>query len=155
MCGIRALESFIRDHWGYTQIRGALFNLWHDVARNTINANRKERGIEPAPERGRHAEWHTFIKSHVGASAGAHFFTAEVLLVSCLDQYQRERNHQVFRLALVSRGLRRLSRIGMGRSLQRCWSESRVGVAIRSNRVADVSNCARLSVVTDCGKRRP
>jgi putative transposase len=65
--------------WGYTRIRGALFNLGHDIARNTIKAILKERGIEPAPERGRHANWHTFIKSHLGAIAGADFFTVEVI----------------------------------------------------------------------------
>jgi putative transposase len=65
--------------WGYTRIRGALFNLGHDIARNTIKAILKDRGIEPAPERGRHTSWHTFIKSHLGAIAGADFFTVEVL----------------------------------------------------------------------------
>ena len=65
--------------WGYTRIRGALFNLGHDLARNTIKAILKEHGIEPAPERGRSANWHTFIKSHLGAIAGADFFTVEVL----------------------------------------------------------------------------
>jgi putative transposase len=65
--------------WGYTRIRGALFNLGHDIARNTLKAILKERGIEPAPERGRSTNWHTFIKSHLGAIAGAVFFTVEVL----------------------------------------------------------------------------
>lgn len=31
------------------------FNLGHDISRNTIKAILKESGIEPAPERGRHA----------------------------------------------------------------------------------------------------
>src|SRR5664280_930685 len=39
--------------WGYTRIRGALFNLGHDVARNTIKNILKENGLEPAPERRR------------------------------------------------------------------------------------------------------
>jgi len=65
--------------WGYTRIRGALFNLGHDVARNTIKNILKENGLEPAPERRRHPNWHTFIKSHLGAIAGADFFTVEVL----------------------------------------------------------------------------
>ncbi|MGE5783423.1 MAG: hypothetical protein ACM3ZE_02495, partial [Myxococcales bacterium] len=73
--------------WGYTRIRGALFNLGHDLARNTVKAILKERGIEPAPERRRHASWHTFVKSHLGAISGADFFTVEVLrgfgLVRC------------------------------------------------------------------------
>jgi putative transposase len=65
--------------WGYTRIRGALFNLGHDIARNMIKAILEERGIEPASERRRHASWHTFIRSHLGAIAGADFFTVEVL----------------------------------------------------------------------------
>lgn len=73
--------------WGYTRIRGALFNLGHDIARNTIKAILKERGIEPAPERGRHTTWHTFIKSHFGAIAGADFFTVEVLRGCGLVRY--------------------------------------------------------------------
>src|SRR5664280_2857843 len=65
--------------WGYTRIRGALYNLSHEVARNTIKNILLENGLEPAPERGRHTSWHTFIKSHLGAIAGADFFTVEVL----------------------------------------------------------------------------
>jgi len=67
--------------WGCTRIRGALYNLGHDIARNTIKAILKDQGIEPAPERGRRTSWDTFIKSHLGAIAGADFFTVEVLRV--------------------------------------------------------------------------
>ncbi len=65
--------------WGYTRIRGALHNLGHDVARNTVKRILLHHGIEPAPERGRHTSWATFIRSHLGAIAGADFFTVEVL----------------------------------------------------------------------------
>jgi putative transposase len=65
--------------WGYTRIRGALHHLGHEVARNTIKSVLLENGLEPAPERGRHTSWHTFIKSHLGAIAGADFFTVDVL----------------------------------------------------------------------------
>jgi transposase InsO family protein len=65
--------------WGYTRLRGALYNLGHEVARNTIKNILLAHGLEPAPERGRHTSWHTFIKSHLGAIAGADFFTVEVL----------------------------------------------------------------------------
>jgi putative transposase len=65
--------------WGYTRRRGALHNLGHDVARNTVKNTLLAHGLEPAPERGRHTSWHTFIKSHLGAIAGADFFTVEVL----------------------------------------------------------------------------
>jgi hypothetical protein len=73
--------------WGYTRIRGALFNLGHDIARNTIKAILKERGIEPAPERGRHTNWHTFIKLYLGAIAGADFFTVGALRCFGLVRY--------------------------------------------------------------------
>jgi putative transposase len=66
--------------WGYTRIRGALYHLGHDVARNTSKNNLAENGLEPAPERGRHTNWHTFINAHLGTIAGADFYTAEVLL---------------------------------------------------------------------------
>jgi len=62
-----------------TSVRGALYNLGHDVARNTIKSILLAHGLEPAPERGRHTSWHGFIKSHLGAIAGADFFTVEVL----------------------------------------------------------------------------
>ena len=65
--------------WGYTRLRGALHNLGHDVARNTVKNTLLAHGLEPAPERGRHTSWHTFIKSYLGAIAGADFFTVEVL----------------------------------------------------------------------------
>jgi len=76
---VRLVIRMARENpsWGYTRIRGALFNLGHEVARNTIKSILKENGLEPAPERGRHSSWHTFIKSHLGAIAGADFFTVE------------------------------------------------------------------------------
>ena len=65
--------------WGYTRLRRALYNLSHEVARNTVKNILIAHGLEPAPERGRRTNWHTFIKSHLGAIAGADFFTVEVL----------------------------------------------------------------------------
>ena len=37
--------------WGYTRIRGALANLGHNVARETIGNVLKQHGLDPAPER--------------------------------------------------------------------------------------------------------
>ncbi len=37
--------------WGYTTIRGALFHVGHDIARETVRKILKEHGIVPAPER--------------------------------------------------------------------------------------------------------
>jgi putative transposase len=65
--------------WGCTRLRGALYNLSHEIARNTIKNILLAQGLEPAPERGRRTSWPTFIKSHLGAIAGADFFTVEVL----------------------------------------------------------------------------
>ena len=39
--------------WGYRRIQGALSNLGHELARNTIAAILERHGIEPAPERSR------------------------------------------------------------------------------------------------------
>jgi transposase len=39
--------------WGYTRIRGALRNLGQDVGRNTIKRILLERGLDPAPTRGK------------------------------------------------------------------------------------------------------
>jgi len=38
--------------WGYTRLRGALYNLGHEVGRNTVKSILLENGLEPAPERG-------------------------------------------------------------------------------------------------------
>ena len=37
--------------WGYTRIRGALFNLGHEIGRNTIKRILLENGLDPAPLR--------------------------------------------------------------------------------------------------------
>ncbi len=64
--------------WGYTTIRGALFNLGHTVARETVRNILKEHGIVPAPERRERIPWSTFLKSHWDSIAAADFFTIEV-----------------------------------------------------------------------------
>ena len=73
--------------WGYTRIRGGLKGLGHDVARNTIKAILKDQGIEPAPERGGHTPWKTFLAAHWGGLAAADFFTVEVLTMRGLVRY--------------------------------------------------------------------
>ena len=35
--------------WGYTRIRGALSNLGHEIARNTVKRILHDHGIDPAP----------------------------------------------------------------------------------------------------------
>jgi hypothetical protein len=73
--------------WGYTRIRGALFNVGHEVARNTVKNVLTASGLEPAPERGRRTSWSTFLKAHWGALSAADFFTVEVVTAVGIVRY--------------------------------------------------------------------
>jgi len=84
--------------WGYTTIRGALFNLGHTASRGTIRNILKEHGIVPAPERRKRIPWSTFLKSHWGSMAAADFFTVEVWSCIGLTRY-----HVFFCMDLSSR----------------------------------------------------
>jgi len=64
--------------WGYTRIQGALANLGHKVGRGTVSNVLKANGLEPAPERGRHTRWSTFLKAHWKIFAASDFFSVEV-----------------------------------------------------------------------------
>jgi transposase InsO family protein len=72
---------------GYTRIRGALYNLAHEIGRNTIKRILLDPGLEPAPERGRKPSWETFLRSHWGAIAATDFFRVEVLTPRGLVRY--------------------------------------------------------------------
>src|SRR5256712_6157782 len=50
--------------WGYRRIQGALANLGHDLAHNTIRNILKRHGIEPSPERARKTTWREFLQRH-------------------------------------------------------------------------------------------
>ena len=50
--------------WGYRRIQGALANLGHLLAYNTIADILRRHGIEPAPERSRKTTWKEFLRSH-------------------------------------------------------------------------------------------
>jgi len=39
-------------------------NLLHTVGRGTVADVLKANGIEPAPERGKHTRWSTFLNAH-------------------------------------------------------------------------------------------
>jgi hypothetical protein len=64
--------------WGYDRIQGALANLGHIIAPNTVKNILKRHGIEPAPEREKHTSWTTFLKAHWEVMAATDFFTVEV-----------------------------------------------------------------------------
>jgi hypothetical protein len=50
--------------WGYRRIQGALSNLGHVLAHNTIANILKRNGIEPAPERSRKTTWKEFLNPY-------------------------------------------------------------------------------------------
>jgi hypothetical protein len=64
--------------WGYDRIQGALANLGHIIAPNTVKNILKRHGIEPAPEREKRTSWTTFLKAHWDVMAATDFFTVEV-----------------------------------------------------------------------------
>ena len=73
--------------WGYTRIRGALANIGHDIARNTVKRILHDHGIEPAPERARRTPWKAFLQAHWDGLAACDLFTVEVLTLAGLKQY--------------------------------------------------------------------
>jgi len=109
------IVEMARDNptWGYTRIRGALYNLGHEVARNTIKRTLAQNGIEPAPERGRKTTWATFLRSHMGAIAGGDFFSVEVLSPFGLIRY--------FVFFVIDIGSRRVHIAGITNQLSEAW----------------------------------
>ncbi len=73
--------------WGYTRIQGAMANLGHKLGRGTIGRILKDRGIEPAPERGKGMPWTVFLKAHWKVLAASDFFAVEVWSWSGLVTY--------------------------------------------------------------------
>ena len=75
--------------WGYPRIRGALYNLGHEIGRNTVKRILLENGFDPAPLRTKGMSWKTFLKAHWGAIVATDFFNVEVLTrtgLECLAQ---------------------------------------------------------------------
>src|SRR5438874_1193734 len=64
--------------WGYRRIQGALANLGHRLAHNTIADILRRHGIEPAPERSRKMTWKEFLHRHWDQIVASDFFTIEV-----------------------------------------------------------------------------
>ena len=77
----KLIVQMARDNpgWGYTRIRGALYNLGHDTGRNTIKRILFDNGIDPAPLRDKAMSWKTFLNAHWGAISATDFFSVEVL----------------------------------------------------------------------------
>ena len=73
--------------WGDTRIRGALANLGHHIARNTVKRILHDHGIAPATERNQRTPWKTFLQAHWEGLATADLFTVEVLTLVGLWRY--------------------------------------------------------------------
>ena len=73
--------------WGYTRIRGALYNLGHEIGRNTIKRILLDNGFDPAPLRNKGMSWARFLKAHWGAIAATDFFSVEVLTRKGIVRY--------------------------------------------------------------------
>ena len=99
--------------WGYTRLRGALFNIGHDVGRNTIKRILADAGLEPAPERSRKTTWKTFLKAHWGAVAATDFLTVEILTMIGLVRY--------FILFVIDLRSRRVQIVGTAHQLSSGW----------------------------------
>jgi putative transposase len=99
--------------WGYTRIRGALYNIGHDIGRNTIKRVLTDAGLEPAPERGRAPSWKTFLKAHWGAIAAIDFFAVEVVTLTGLVRY--------FVLFVIDVRSRRVQIVGLTHHLSSAW----------------------------------
>lgn len=64
--------------WGYDRIAGALANLGHELADNTVKNILLAHGLEPAPRRRKQSRWKDFLRMHWETLAATDFFTAEV-----------------------------------------------------------------------------
>ena len=64
--------------WGDTRIRGARGNLGHQVARGPLANVRKERGLEPAPDRKKRTTGRECLAAHGDVLAAADCCTVEV-----------------------------------------------------------------------------
>jgi len=76
-------------NWGYRRIQGALANLGHLLAHNTIADILKQHGIEPAPERSRKTTWKELLSRHWDQIVASDFFTIEVAKHDCAGVVQR------------------------------------------------------------------
>jgi len=65
--------------WGYDRIAGALSELGHQVADQTVGNILRRHGIAPAPKRSQTTTWKDFISRHMAVLAGVDFFSVEVL----------------------------------------------------------------------------
>jgi transposase InsO family protein len=116
--------------WGYTRIVGAMKNLGHDLARNTVKRILLADGIAPAPLRGKQMSWRTFLRAHWGAIAAADFFSVETLTLRGLSRY--------FVFFFIDLETRRVHVGGIVHQLHGAWTTQ-----IARNAVDAVDGCLR------------
>jgi putative transposase len=97
--------------WGYTRIRGALYNLGYEIGRNTIKRILLENGFDPRQKKG--MSWKTFLKAHWGAISATDFFSVEVITRTGLV-----RNFVLFVIDLKTR---RVEIAGIVHQLDKAW----------------------------------
>ena len=85
-CG-RLVVKFHRPTRRYDRIAGALRNLGHTVADQTIGNVLRRHDIPPAPERKTKTTWAEFIRSHRALLAATDFLSVEVLTLGGLVTY--------------------------------------------------------------------
>jgi putative transposase len=73
--------------WGYRRIQGALANLGHVLAHNTIARILNQHGIEPAPQRSRKTTWKEFLTRHWEQIVASDFVTVEVWTKNGLQRF--------------------------------------------------------------------
>jgi hypothetical protein len=73
--------------WGYRRIQGALANLGHELAHNTIGNILKRHGLEPSPERVRKTTWKEFLQRHWEQIVASGFFSMDLRTRSVLHRF--------------------------------------------------------------------
>ena len=105
--------------WGDTRIRGARGNLGHQVARGTIANVRKERGLEPAPERKTRTTWRARVENA--------FFRYKSIIGDRLRA--RSRGGRVAESVVACNVLNQMTELGPARVVQ-YWSVTCLWVGI-------------------------
>src|SRR5919206_2626282 len=99
--------------WGYDRIAGALANLGHHVADQTVGNVLARHLIPTAPKRSQTTTWKDFISAHMAVLAGCDFFTVEVMTWRGLATY-----YVLFFLHLETR---RITLAGITRHPTEAW----------------------------------
>jgi putative transposase len=101
--------------WGYDRIAGAMANLGHKIADETVGNILRRHDIPPAPKRKQTTSWKDFIRAHMAVMVGTDFFTVEVLTLKGLKTY--------YVLLFIHLESRRICLAGVTRHPDQEWME--------------------------------